>query len=94
MDVNGVNRVDWLQGRTEPVVNAGLDIGKDSILSVLQWNETDFDRPWRDRNPGDVTRLAELLREAGRNRRLVVAMKPTGTHSVALRQALEQAGLT
>ncbi len=36
--------------------------------------------PWRAGNPSEVGRLAELLAEVGRGRRLVVAMEPTGTY--------------
>jgi transposase len=94
VDVNGVDIAACLQDRTETVVHAGLDIGKESILSVLRWSGSDFDRPWRARNPLDVERLAELLREVGRGRQMVVAMEPTGTYGDALRQALERKGVT
>ncbi len=79
----------WLK----QIVHAGLDIGKESIFCTLRWSVDDFDRPWRARNPSDVGRLAELLREVGRGRRLVVAMEPTGTYGDALRQALERQGV-
>lgn len=90
VDVNAVVCDDWLQDRKEVVVHAGLDIGKEFIFCTLRWSPADFDRPWRARNPADVKRLAELLENVGRGRRLVVAMEPTGTYGDALRQALEQ----
>jgi transposase len=94
VDVNGVDIAAWLRDRTETVVHAGLDIGKEFILCVLRWSGNDFDRPWRVRNPLDVERLAELLREVGQGRQLVVAMEPTGTYGDALRQALERKDVT
>jgi transposase len=94
VDVNGIDLSKWLEGRNETEVHAGLDIGKETILSTLRWGKDDFDRPWRVRNPFEVVRLAEWLREVGRNRKLTVAMEPTGTYGDALRQALERVGLT
>jgi transposase len=90
VDVNGVDVGAWLRERDESLVHAGLDIGKEFIFCTLRWSGDDFDRPWRARNPSDVGRLAELLREVGRGRRLVVALEPTGTYGDALRQALER----
>jgi transposase len=94
VDVNVVDIAACLRDRTETVVHVGLDIGKESILSVVRWSGKDFDRPWRVRNPFDVERLAECLRELGRNRQLVVSMEPTGTYGDALRQALERKDIT
>jgi len=93
VDVNRIELANVLEGRDETVVHAGLDIGKETILATLRWSADDFERPWRVRNPFDVARLAELLKEVGRGRRLIVALEPTGTYGDALRQALERAGL-
>jgi transposase len=93
VDVNQVQLAQLLQRRHETLVHAGLDVGKDSILCVLRWNNHDFERPWRCRNPADLARLAQLLQCVGRDRPLVVAREPTGTYGDALRQALQQAGL-
>jgi transposase len=90
VDVNRIELAKWLEGRDETVVHAGLDVGKETILCTLRWGGDDFDRPWRVRNPFEVARLAELLSEVGRGRRLIVALEPTGTYGDALRQALER----
>jgi transposase len=92
-DVNRIELTRVLEGRSEREVHAGLDVGKEFILCGLRWGCRDFERPWRIRNPHDLTRLVELLREVARGRRLVVAMEPTGTYGDALRQTLERAGL-
>jgi transposase len=91
--VNGITAEAWLQQRDETVVHAGLDVGKDYIYCTLRWGSNDFDRPWRARNPSQVVQLAELLRDIGRGRHLVVALEPTGTYGDALRQALAGVGL-
>jgi len=91
--VNQVDLAPLLQRRHEPVVHAGLDVGKDHVLCVLRWAAHDFERPWRCRNPADLARLAQALQAVGRGRRLTVALEPTGTYGDALRQALQQAGL-
>src|SRR5438128_4629752 len=92
-DVKQIDIAKWLEGRQETLVHAGMDVGKESVLCTLRWGRDDFDRPWRVRNPYDVARLAELLSQVGRGRRLVVAMEPTGTYGDALRQALQKAGV-
>jgi len=93
VDVNQVEPETWLQDRHEAAVQVGLDVGKHFILCTLRWSGDDFDRPWRVRNPFDVGRLAELLGQVGRGRRLLVALEPSGTYGDALRQALQRAGL-
>lgn len=94
VDVNRIERDDWFAGRAGAgLVHAGLDIGKEWIYCTLRWDAGDFDRPWRVRNPADVMVLAELLREVGQGRPLIVAMEPTGTYGDAARQALERAGV-
>jgi transposase len=93
VDVNQVQLDRLLAQRHEPVVHAGLDIGKDHILCVLRWAGDAFDRPWRCRNPADLAHLAQSLQRVGQGRRLVIALEPTGTYGDALRHALRQAGL-
>lgn len=94
VDVNRIDVAFLLHERGEAPVHVGLDVGKESILCVLRWSGDDFERPWRVRNPLEVARLAELLGEVARGRRLIVALEPTGTYGDALRQALERAGLS
>jgi transposase len=94
VDVNQIKPEVWLQDHTQTVVHAGLDVGKESIFCTLRWGPDDYDRPWRVRNPVDLARLAELLSEVGRGRRLIAALEPTGTYGDALRQALERASVT
>jgi transposase len=94
VDVNRIELILCLEGRDEAEVHVGLDVGKEFIFCVLRWGREDFDRPWRIRNPQDLVVLAKLLCEVGRGRRMIVAMEPTGTYGDALRQALEDVGVT
>jgi transposase len=91
--VNHLQLDRLLPPRHEPLVQAGLDVGKDHILCVLRWAAHDFERPWRCRNPADLPALAAALQRVGQGRRLLVALEPTGTYGDALRHALQQAGL-
>ncbi len=93
VDVNRVEPESWWREREQAVVHAGLDIGKETIRCTLRWGADDFDRPWHVRNPFDVARLVECLRQVSCGRRLVVALEPTGTYGDALRQALVKADL-
>ena len=88
IDVKHLNLATLLRQRQQSVVHAGLDTGKNSILCMLRWGNDDFDRPWRVRNPADLTHLAGLLATVGQGRQLIVALEPTGTYGDALRQAL------
>jgi transposase len=94
VDVNRIDLAKCLEGRSEGVVvQAGLDIGKETILCVLRWGADDCDRPWRVKNPSELVRLGELLKGVAAGRDLLVAMEPTGTYGDALRQALQRAEL-
>jgi hypothetical protein len=93
VDVNRVDITQALEQRTETVVHAGIDVGKEAVYCSLRWGTKDFDRPWRVRNPFDLGRCAELLSIVGQGRRLIVALEPTGTYGDALREALALAKL-
>jgi len=93
VDVKRIELRTWLQDRSEMVVHAGLDVGKEAILCTLRWGAADFDRPWRARNPLEVVRLAELLSAVGQGRQLIAALEPTGTYGDPLRQALQRASV-
>jgi hypothetical protein len=45
VDVNHLQLDRTLAQRHEPLVHAGLDVGKDSILCVLRWASGDCERP-------------------------------------------------
>jgi hypothetical protein len=79
VDVNHLQLDRLLLQRHEPLVHAGLDVGKDYIPCVLRWANADGERPWRCRNPADLPRLAQLLQVVAQGRRLGVALEPTGT---------------
>jgi transposase len=51
-------------------------------------------RPWKVNQPDEIRVIAERLKELKAHRPLVAAMEPTGTYGDALRQALDDAGLT
>jgi transposase len=74
-------------------VIVGLDIGKEQIRAVARWSTGSCDRPWRVRQPADLTVLVTVLRDLSKTRQLRVAMEPTGTYGDAARQALHDAGI-
>jgi transposase len=63
------------------------------LRCVLRWGPGDFERPWRVVNPSEINYLAGLLATLGQDRRLVVALEPTGTYGDPLRQALARANV-
>ena len=92
--VNDVALAKLLEGRGDAPLDVGCDVGKDRVLVMLRWGEGDLEKPWRVRNPSDLTRLRDLLVELSRGRRLRIGLEPTGTYGDPLRQLLADAGLT
>jgi transposase len=93
VDVKNVNWRHVLEGRVGQEAQMGLDIGKEQIFCALRWGSSDFEHPWRVRNPDEVRLLAERLSWLSEGRRLLVAMEPTGTYGDPLRQALAEANV-
>lgn len=83
-----------LRGRQGAALDVGCDIGKQRLFVMLRWGAGDWEKPWRVRNPGELTRLRDLLVELSRGRRLRIGLEPTGTYGDPLRQLLAGAGLT
>jgi transposase len=92
--VNDVQLSKILAGREGAALDVGCDIGKQRVLVMLRWGEGDLEKPWRVRNPSELTRLRDLLVELSYGRRLRIGMEPTGTYGDPLRQLLADAGLT
>lgn len=78
----------------EGPVQAGVDIGKEVLVTVLRDRAGKFAKGWKTRQPGELRALVGVLAEVARRRPLVVAMESTGTYGDALRQALADAGVT
>jgi transposase len=74
-------------------VEAGLDIGKESIWTVLRFRDGSYLRPWRAANPLEVNLLVDLLKRIGQQAKLRVAMESSGTYGDALRAALSNAAV-
>jgi transposase len=74
-------------------MEAGLDIGKESIWTVLRFRDGSYLRPWRAANPLEVGVLVSLLRRISQQAKLTVAMESSGTYGDALRAALSSAAL-
>ncbi len=75
-------------------VHLGMDIGKGEVLTVVRWSDGTFERPWKAKNPTEISELVALLQVLAKDRAVTVAMESTGTYGDALRQALSDAGLT
>lgn len=89
--VNQVDGAKLAQERPGQEVMIGMDIGKFELCALCRWADGQWERPWRVRNPSQIGELLALLRQLAADRRLVVAMEPSGTYGDALRQALADA---
>ena len=69
-------------------MHLGIDVGKFDLWLVCRWADGRFERPWRVKNPGRSRRWLALVKQIKADRKLVVAMEPSGTYGDALRQAL------
>jgi transposase len=89
-----VNDVDWdrlARGKEGLGITLGIDIGKRDLWPVVRWDSGGFERPWRVKNPEQITTLTGLILRMSTDRKLVVALESSGTYGDALRQALADA---
>jgi transposase len=92
--VKNVSLARVLAGREGQVPIVGCDVSKREIMVVLRWGGTDFERPWRVKNPSELGLLRELLQQLRGETDLVVALEPTGCYGDPFRQALSDAGIS
>jgi transposase len=90
--VNHVEVAELLAGRDGVAATVGIDVGKYELLAVCRWATGQFTRPWRVHNPSELGVLVALLQQVRADRKLVVALEPSGTYGDALRQALADHG--
>ena len=91
-----VNEVNWAQiarGKEGLGATVGIDIGKFDLLVICRWSDGRFERPWRVKNPWEIPTLVGVLKQVKADRKLVVALEPSGTYGEALRQALGDNGI-
>jgi transposase len=69
----------------------GVDVGKESLLVAICHGRRVFTRVWRVDYPSQLRLLVELLGKLSENRKLTVAIEPTGTYADPLRYALKKA---
>lgn len=92
IDVKDVALQSLLQRAAEdPCV--GLDVSKHSVLAVLRWPDSSFERPWFVGQPQQLPLLVEHLRAIAAVHTLRIGIEPTGTYADPLRQALDHAAL-
>ncbi len=91
-----VNEVNWEQiarGKEGLGATVGIDVGKFDLLVICRWADGRFERPWRVKNPWEIPTLVGVLKQVKADRKLVVALEPSGTYGEALRQALGDTGI-
>ena len=91
--VNYVNEAELTSGREGQSLLVGVDVGKYEMMAVGRWSDGDWERPWRVGNPEQIPALVALLVRLAQDRRVTVALEPSGTYGDALRQALSDAGI-
>ncbi len=77
-----VNEVNWEQiarGKEGLGVTVGIDIGKFDLWVTCRWADGRFERPWRVKNPWEIPTLVGVLKQVKADRKLVVALEPSGT---------------
>src|SRR5258707_13640527 len=85
-----VNDVNWEQiarGKEGLGVTLGVDVGKFDLWVVCRWADGRFERPWRVKNPWEVPTLVGVLKQVKGDRKLGVALEPSGAYGEAFRQA-------
>ena len=92
-EINMISMAKILEGREGCRATVGIDVGKEDVFLTLRWEDGAFTGPWRAKNSRELRAIVEFLACVGHDRKLIVAMEPTGTYGDALRYALTQAGL-
>ena len=92
-DVNNVKVEELSRIATGRQATVGLDIGKYEIFAVVRWQDGEFERPWKVKNPSEIPLLVGLLRSLAERGELKAAMEPTGTYGDPLRAELGRQGL-
>jgi len=92
-DVNNVNIEELVQAAAGRQAAVGMDVGKHAVLCVVRWQDGEFERPWKVKNPAEIPLLVGLLRSLAERCRLRAAMEPTGTYGDPLRAELDRQGL-
>jgi transposase len=77
----------------EGSIQVGIDIAKEEFLVVIRDGRGCFSRPWKVRQPSEISFFVKQLQELASHRQLSVAMESTGTYGDVLRQALTDAGI-
>ena len=92
-NVNQIDLGKLLNGRDGQRVWACADIGKYEVQLVLNWGQSDFERPWKIGNPQDIGVTVELLKRLSQERELILALEPSGTYGDILRQQCSDGGI-
>jgi transposase len=71
----------------------GNDVSKGYFLIAPCWGRAEFSRPWRVQFPEELPLLMELLKKLSEQRKLIVAVEPTGTYADPFRWAVTKAKL-
>lgn len=69
----------------------GIDVAKEHLLVAICHGRRLFTRVWRVDYPSQLRLLVDLLSKLAENRKLTVAIEPTGTYADPLRYALKKA---
>jgi len=91
--LSSVTAAGLAHGRDGQEVVIGVDVSKAELRLVPRWNDGDFGRPIRVRQPSEVARGVDLLKDLGADRDLIVAIEPTGRYGDVFRQACHRAGI-
>jgi transposase len=93
VDVKRIRLEEILEGREGFGAIVGVDVSKEELKLSVRWEDGEFDRPWKAKNPLGVGFLASLLGEVSKGRDFRVALEPSGTYGDPFRQALTDAGI-
>lgn len=92
-EINSASVAKIVEGRKGQRAVVGIDVGKEDLSFMLRWDDGNYAGPWRAKNTTEIRVVVEFLASLAHNRKLIVAMEPTGTYGDPLRYALTQAGL-
>ena len=91
-NVQAVKLEGMLAGREGQAAVVGVDVGKEKLYLVVRWPDGQTEHPVVVKQPEELGMAVEFLKRLAKDRKLRVALEPSGTYGDAFRYACHGAG--
>ncbi|NNM89067.1 MAG: hypothetical protein HKL95_11195 [Phycisphaerae bacterium] len=92
-NVQAVKLEAMLAGHDGESAVVGVDVGKEQLYLAVRWPDGQTERPMVVNQSGELGMAMEFLQKLSKDRRLRVALEPSGTYGDPFRYACHRVGL-